>query len=249
MPIPGLSLTGRYIRYEGQIHSRHGYFILFTSACLSILDLAAPVRRLVVYFKSGDRVRFNLKPFWQTVVLGREDILVGSDAEYAGLVVEEPEESEEAELKSIDNATEPLHVRRNQNVAPLQGLEQTTRWKNHVQHNHHHQFSHSATSERTLFDAYSPTKLYSDDTLHQMDGHHEVKPKIPLLRRMAQGAFGTAERALVFAGFVQLLSGIVVYTGGCRESYINVCLAHLISRLLSCLPLTIHPLTADHNSL
>jgi len=244
MPIPGLSLTGRYIRYEGQIHSRNGYFILFTSACLSILDLVAPVRRLVVYFKSGDRVRFNLKHFWQTVVLGREDILVGSDAEYAGLVVEEPEESEEAELKSIDDATEPLHVRRNQNVAPLQGLEQTTHWKNHVHH-----ISHSATSERTLFDAYSPTRLYSDDTLHEMDGHHEVKPKVPLLRRMAQGAFGTAERALVFAGFIQLLSGIVVYTGGCRESYINVCLAHLISRLLNYLLLIMHPLTADHNSL
>ena len=57
------------------------------------------------------------------------------------------------------------------------------------------------------------------------------------------------ERVLVFAGFAQVLSVIVVYTGkqayeylasplvtdcpgGCRGGYINVCLAHLISKLI-----------------
>ena len=190
------------------------------------------MRRFVAYFRNSDRATFNFKYFWGTVILGREDTPAGSDAEYAGLVVDEPEELEEAELKAASDASEPLHIRRKQNMTPLQteGLQETIHWTD--DHNsHRHQRSQSATSERTLFGVFSPTKQYSDDTLHDIDGHHNVKAKQPLLRRIAGGAFGVAERALVFAGFSQLLTGIVVYTGGCRENYVNGCLAHLISRL------------------
>jgi len=144
-------------------------------------------------------------------------------------VVHEPEEFEEAELKAIDDVndvTEPLHVRRNQDMQPLQtqGLERTVRWTNDVHQNHRHQYNHSITSEGTLFGVSSPTK-YSDDTLDGMDNNVNVRP---LLHRIARGTFATAERALVFAGFSQLLTGIVVYTGGCRGGLINSCLAHLI---------------------
>ena len=50
-----------------------------------------------------------------------------------------------------------------------------------------------------------------------------------VLRFVGQAAFATAERSLVFAGLMQVTTGIVVYTGGCRGNYINGCLAHLIS--------------------
>ncbi|KAH8913395.1 hypothetical protein BT69DRAFT_1291450, partial [Atractiella rhizophila] len=36
------------------------------------------------------------------------------------------------------------------------------------------------------------------------------------------------ERSLLFLGFAELCSGIVVYTGSCRQNYINGCLAHII---------------------
>jgi len=49
-----------------------------------------------------------------------------------------------------------------------------------------------------------------------------------LLHRILQAAYATLERVLVFAAFAMLLSGIIIYTGGCRNSYINNCLAHLI---------------------
>ena len=55
-------------------------------------------------------------------------------------------------------------------------------------------------------------------------------PKQPLLRRISQAAYATLERFLVFAAFGVVLSGVVIYTGGCRDSYINGCLAHLISK-------------------
>ncbi|KAF7356185.1 hypothetical protein MVEN_00949800 [Mycena venus] len=51
---------------------------------------------------------------------------------------------------------------------------------------------------------------------------------IPILRRIAGAVYSIAERILFFAGFALLLSGVVVYTGGCRQNYINGCLAHLI---------------------
>jgi hypothetical protein len=191
--------------------------------------------RVVAYIRSSDRAKINFKQFWSTVILGHEDIPTGSEAEYAGLVVDEPEEFEEAELKAASDASEPLHTRRKQNISPLQtqGLEQTVNWTNDVHDNHRHQYSHSATSERTLFGVFSPTRQYSGDTLHDMDGRENVTSRQSVLRRIARGAFGTAERMLIFAGFGQLLTGIVIYTGGCRENYVNGCLAHLISRLLN----------------
>ncbi|KAF7352908.1 hypothetical protein MVEN_01258100 [Mycena venus] len=76
-------------------------------------------------------------------------------------------------------------------------------------------------SDGTLFGPPSP---HSEETLHEI----HFPPRISLLRRIGRAAFATAERALVVAGFGLLLSGIVVYTGGCRQHYINGCLAHLI---------------------
>ncbi|KIM90974.1 hypothetical protein PILCRDRAFT_58846 [Piloderma croceum F 1598] len=207
--------------YENQKHSQHGYFVLFASACLSILDLVALLGRLTAYIRSRDHTKLN---FYRTVILGREEIPTGSDAEYAGLVVDAPEEFDEAELKVADDAIEPLHVRRQRSMSPLEtvNLDRTVHWTNDV-----HRRQHSSASERTLFSAFSPTK-HSDGVLDDMDIDDDVKPRLPLLRRIARGAFGTAERALVFAGYCQLLTGIVVYTGGCRQSYVNGCLAHLI---------------------
>jgi hypothetical protein len=194
---------------------------------LSILDLAAFAGRLVAYFRNRDHAAFSFSHLWRVVILGREDIVTGSVAECAGLV-DEPVEFEEAEMKASDDAngvTTPLHVRRNQNMSPLQtqGLERTDHWTNDVHHSH--KYSNSVASERTLFSVFSPTKD-SDHTLDDMDVHSNAG----LLCRIGRGTFDSAERALVFAGFGQLLTGVVVYTGGCRGGLINSCLAHLISK-------------------
>lgn len=190
--------------------------------------------RVVAHFRSGDHRMFGFKGFWRTVILGREELAAGSSAEYAGLVAE-PEEYEYPKLEAVDQ-TEPLHVRRNQAMQPLQmqdldSMEQhTMHWANDV---HRHSHARSAASDRTFVDIHSPQKQYSDDTLHGVDHDETVIPKSPLMLRVGRIIVYTIERALVFAGFVQLLSGIVVYTGGCRENYVNGCLAHLISCVVS----------------
>ena len=164
--------------------------------------------------------------------MGRE--VHNATAEYTGLDVEGPPEFEVIQMTT----QEPIYVRGNQAIAPIQtqdlddGVDdETAPWANEFRSSHgSHRYVQSSSSEKTLFAADSPQgSRHSDDTLDDFKLSGLIEPRAPLVRRIAQRAFATLERALVFAAFGMTLSGIVVYTGGCRESYINGCLAHLIS--------------------
>lgn len=198
---------------------------------LSIIDFLSLLGRIVAYFRSGDRRMFVFKDFWRTVILGREELIVSSNAECTGLVAE-PEEYEYPKLEAVAEI-QPLHVRRNQAMQPLQmqdsvSMEQrAVHWAND---GYDHERAQSATSDRTFIGILSPQKQFSDDTFYDDDSHDETTiPRASLTLRIGRLVIDTVERVLVFAGFAQLLSGIVVYTGGCRENYVNGCLAHLIS--------------------
>ncbi|KIJ70236.1 hypothetical protein HYDPIDRAFT_77408 [Hydnomerulius pinastri MD-312] len=214
--------------YEGSSHSTHGYFVLFVSLALSTVDIAAFFLRLYTFLRSG--TKFSIKPFWQSVVLGREEVY-GSPAEYSGLVSDEPEDL--GELKPTNaSSQEPIHVRRSQQIATIETQDLDDQfapsWANDSGANAHHPL-HSSASERTVFGIDSPRgSRHSDDTLHDLVFSPLVRPKQPLLHRILKASYATLERALVFAAFGVFLSGVVVYTGGCRDSYINGCLAHLI---------------------
>lgn len=232
-------------RYEGQKHSSQGYFFLFVAAALSALDLIALGGRLYYYVKSirAGEERFAWKSCWNTVVLDREDALrgVALGAEYTNLVSEEPEEYDAAaELKAraieSDEVPEPIHVRRAQPVGPIDttlsprsSTDEDGHWANDVPR--HNVYPHSAASERTVFGHSPRGSIHSDETLHETTQRFSIKNvnKRTLLKKIGRGAFATAERALVFAGYMQTITGIVIYTGGCRESFVNGCLAHLIS--------------------
>lgn len=148
----------------------------------------------MTYFRS--QAKKSLVSFWETVILNKEVEHGHQDSEYLGLVVEEPEDFEGKLLR---------------NSADLQTCErsdvsQTARWANDVHRHHRHS---STTSERTVFGLHST--VHSDDTFH--DSTRKRLSKRSFLRRMGTGALAVAERVLVFAGFAQLLTGIVVYTG------------------------------------
>jgi hypothetical protein len=206
--------------------------VLILSLCLSAVDITRFLVRLYAFIKS--RSKFALKPFWRNVVLGQNEYYDVTN-EYTGLDPEEPSEFDVAELKPVRLAesTEPLHVRRNQPIATIhtQDLDdadddETAPWVNNSRSS---QGAIHTQSERIVFEANSPQgSRHSDETLHDFKLPGLIKPQAPLIR-ISQGAFATLERALVFAAFGMTLSGIVVYTGGCRESYVNGCLAHLIS--------------------
>ncbi|KAG2118889.1 uncharacterized protein F5147DRAFT_667289 [Suillus discolor] len=221
--------------YEGSTHASHGYLVLILSLCLSALDIVRFLVRLYAFVKS--RSNFSLKPFWQNVVLGRNEVY-DVTARYTSLDPGEPSEFDVAEMKPLRVAEtrDPLHVRRNQLIATIQTQDlddpdndETAPWVNDSRNSQGAiHYTKSSLSERIVFEADSPQgSRHSDETLHDFKLPGLIEPQAPLIR-IGQGAFATLERALVFAAFGMTLSGIVVYTGGCRESYVNGCLAHLI---------------------
>ncbi|KIL68162.1 hypothetical protein M378DRAFT_1063721 [Amanita muscaria Koide BX008] len=172
-------------------HGSLGWVVLFFAATLTAIDIFAGIHRCIAYLRSGDK--FNLKTFWQTVVLNKRMALGGLDAEYTSLV-QEPEEYEDKQAANNTNER--------------------------IRH-------HRRSSEGTVFDAESATS--SMDALNNIKSRaHDSSSEGTRLALIGNIAFATAERVLVFAGFALVLSGIVVYTGGCRGDRINICLAHLI---------------------
>lgn len=212
---------------------------------LSVVDVFSQILRLVTYIRairSGEN-SFSFKTLWNYVILDRDEHFPGAEAEYTNLVYSDPEELEEAELKTKDVEDESIQVRRARIVEPIRTdldmdhrqdeQDETAQWANDVRrHRRHVSYPHSAASERTLFGVHSPHR--SDESLHETEPVYpwQGKSKREVLRFIGRAAFAIGERVLVFAGFMQVISGIVVYTGGCRGGSINICLAHLISTLL-----------------
>jgi hypothetical protein len=180
------------------------------------------MQRFVLFIKSGDK--FSVKALWRSVILGREASRNGSGPEYVSLISRELEDYEQMELSPVQKQSDQQPWL-DRPVSP----HDTHRWSTDVRRALHRP-SQSASSDVTVFDLQSPTSKHSDDTLNEID--HEVeKARVTtsVAMRLCRITFTASEYALVLAGFGQILTGIVVYTGGCRQNYINGCMAHLIS--------------------
>ncbi|KAG5340994.1 hypothetical protein C0989_012368 [Termitomyces sp. Mn162] len=207
--------AGEGTRYEGSAHTMQGYLTLLVALSLSTIDILTVFRRIYLFFRGGER--FTIKGFWQTAILGRKNNHDRYAAEYAGLV-DEPEEFEEAKI-SLSSPD-----RQSGDLDPIEEYARdTAQWANNV-HHHRHYRKHSTASEGTLFGSSSPSS--SLDKIQEVKD--VLKSKKGLLQRIGNICFAVVERFLVFAGLWQTLLGIVIYTGGCRENYVNGCLAHLI---------------------
>lgn len=171
---------------------------------MSIVDLLALVRRVIVHVKGGEKITF--KSFWRTIVLGKEYV-DHSGPEYTGLVVDEPEEFEESKV-SFNGLPHHRDLDRVRTQDSEDDPADTAQWANNS-HRHHRDYSVSAGSERTLFGG--PRSPSYDDTMHDLKV--AVTSKAPLLHRIGRVAFATSERVLVLAGLAQVITGIVIYTG------------------------------------
>ncbi|KAJ7047508.1 hypothetical protein C8F04DRAFT_1059115 [Mycena alexandri] len=195
--------------YPNASHARHGYSVLVVALALTLVDTLGALHRIITFARTAKY--YTLKGFGKAL-LGREDPdSKGSDAEYIGLITSEEPDSIE-DVKGSGRHSYDDHP--DSHNSPAFNHGNTEQWANHVR-------SHSTLSDGTLFSPASPHSDVFHDT-------HFPLPRISLLRRIGRAAFATTERALVFAGFGLFLTGIVIYTGGCRQTYLNVCLAHLI---------------------
>jgi hypothetical protein len=165
--------------------------VLLLALLLSSIDILSATRRFISFIRGSKPKSFKL--FWNCVVLNKDINRLGSGPEYTGLVVEEPEE---LELPKVSQE------------CPDDGVHRVTaEWANDV-HNHRRDFS--LVSEGTIFDSRSPT--HSETTLQDAKVRRNARPRT-LIHRIGNGIFTVLERFLVVAGFSQLLTGIVVYTG------------------------------------
>lgn len=197
--------------YEGSAHGSQGYMVIVLSLVLTMIDGFAIFRRIFAFLRHGDNL--SVKTFWEVAILGRVCDTLGP--EYVELVSEEREAlvKNEITLSPIRGSVEL--------DTPRQAFDvDTARWANDVHLQHYRR--QSATSDGTIYG--SPTCTRSLDKVEDPKGNL----KTGYLRQIGNGAFAVLERFLVFAALGQLLTGVVVYTGGCRGNYINGCLAHLI---------------------
>ncbi|KAF4619388.1 hypothetical protein D9613_005520 [Agrocybe pediades] len=216
----GCAASGLYRKmtpnmYEGAVHRTQGYLVILLALSLSALDIIAALRRFIVFVRGPEK---SFKAFWQIVIKKQESY--PGNATYTGVVSDEPEEFESAKMlrESIDLQEIGTH--------DAHSNDNTEQWANDVRH---HQRIYSMASEGTVFGSGSHSPGHSSDTFldAQTRSLSLLKSK-SLLHKIGSGAFAVVERFLVIAGFTQLLLGIVIYTGGCRENYVNGCLAHLI---------------------
>ena len=217
-------------RYEGNVHGTHGYFVLFLAVTLSALDVIALGSRLITFIrviKSGDQ-KFTWSSLWNTAILGKDASPLGSNAEYTTLVLDvDEDEYEEAELKGVIADSDQLGSSRLSHG--LHSSPKTVSFDDEYNAQTIEWFPHTPASDRTAVSGRFHTRrhsVHSDDTLQ--DAVSQMNEQKPWYKKVGFAVFATLERVLVIAGFMQLLTGIVVYTGGCRGDHVNICLAHLI---------------------
>lgn len=238
--LPFLLIKLLYFRYDGQKHSHHGYLVLLLAASLTVVDALSAVKRTLRYILAvhNGESQLHLQAIWREVVLGQDSNAYLShsegkcDAECVGLVTAEPDEMHAHEMKTLNEDVEDGdHL----------NSHTTERWANEVIHHrdHHREYGsewrQSMGSDGTLFQAGMSSRRGSSDESDNTTVDRDARETFPftrpapLIRRIGAGIFATLERVLVFLGYAQVLTGIVVYSGTCRDSYVNGCLAHLIS--------------------
>lgn len=239
-------LTSRSFRYEGAKHGPQGYFVIAFAIVLTTIDALAALFRLYTFVRqvrNGER-QLSIKGFWNHVILNKaDDIRSGySNAnaahEYTGLVNEPEEYVSEYKASGRFDHIDTDSAQTDSGVqSPTSEDGPSDLWSNDIRViNGRHRsrqsaWRHSIASDGTLFSAH-PDSRHSSETLHELPPHVPAA-KLPLVHRIRRGAFATTERTLVFMGYMQVLTGIVTYTGVCRNNWVNGCLAHLISEFTS----------------
>ncbi|GAA5886020.1 hypothetical protein JCM6882_004235 [Rhodosporidiobolus microsporus] len=95
------------------------------------------------------------------------------------------------------------------------------RWHSHSPERQLSRHSSALSDSDTVFDSAGP----------DAHAHYESKPPpstAARLRRYGSLLFTFSERFLVVMAWIQVCTGVAVWTGTCRERYLNGCLAHVI---------------------
>ncbi|GAA6042128.1 hypothetical protein JCM8097_003122 [Rhodosporidiobolus ruineniae] len=186
--------------YENSAHTKWGWATVILGLALNIVDVARFVLR---FTRWGDKLEAKLSS-WSPLAHDDE-----KDAPEPVFQLGEDDDAEEnARLVSspveMERPDAPHHVRWG-GVSPQRQLSRGSTF----------------SDEDTVFDSAGP-----DHAAHRLDD----KPRSTRakLRRVGTGLVTFLERFTVILAYVQLCTGIAVWTGTCRERYLNGCMAHVI---------------------
>ena len=178
----------------GAVHSSQGYMVILIAISLSAIDIISTVRRLFGFIKNPNK---SFKNFWRCIM--NKDVEDIKTSEYDALIQNESEQY--SMVKVTHDSVEFDDFERNNNDNAYETPNTT--------HQHHRHYS--VNSDRTMFESHSPTR--SEDTLHDVKIRQNTASGRALLSLVGHSAFAVVERALVLAGFAQLLLGVVTYSG------------------------------------
>lgn len=220
-----------------------GYIVLLTVAVIAISDLSAFLARLAsrLHIPLGSWVfPWPLRPNLRQLPIYNES------HEYTGLVGE-PEGFDDADREGLavhhDDMAESRHARFN-DVDTLYEYQELDGEKHHMNdmpsgpwrpQYHSDRPSSSASPATTLdsLDSYHPSSKPNEEDHDQLPARQSSKTTWSSVGRMV---VYLTEWIVVVVAFALSLSGGAVYTGTCRSTYNNGCLAHLISTLSTLQP-------------
>ncbi|KAF8680331.1 hypothetical protein RHS04_04105 [Rhizoctonia solani] len=228
--------------YEGSVHGKVGNVLLFIVNVLGVIDALPLIRRFYDFVRAGPS-EWTPSRLWYFVLRGQEEgpsrRWIDDNEEEIKLTTD-PEEIRNSPVEaSVDSEhAHRVHER-------LLRFNTASAWVNQGDEspNGHHQREfgrihghgspmsrHSIGSEATLHELGSPSQpwpLFSSPKA----GMHEAgvqKGWRGRIQRAGHWTFNTTERIMIpFAWGVTMVGGCV-YTGICRGSYLNGCLAHFI---------------------
>ncbi|CUA73812.1 putative membrane protein C3B8,06 [Schizosaccharomyces pombe 972h-] [Rhizoctonia solani] len=226
--------------YEGSVHGKVGSVLLLIVNVLGVIDSLPLIRRFYDFVRAGPS-EWTPSRLWYFVLRGQEEghsrRWIVDDSEEEIKLTADPEEIQHS---PVEPAVDSEHAQRVHerllrfNTASTwvnQGEESSNTREFGRIHRHGSPMSrHSIGSEATLHDLGSPSRPWPIFSSPKV-GAHEASVQQGWKGRIQSAGhwtFNTMERIMIpFAWGVTMVGGCV-YTGICRGSYLNGCLAHFI---------------------
>ncbi|GAA5820022.1 hypothetical protein JCM11251_005450 [Rhodosporidiobolus azoricus] len=196
--------------YEHSSHTSWSWATVFLTIALNVLDVGRFVLR---FTRWGDKLESQLSS-WKLASTSSGD---EEKTERSVFQLGEDEEDVEENERLVSSPVEMEHE------IPDHPHPHLHRWGGHSPKRQFSRQSSALSDSDTVFDSAGP-----DSHLHHLHADERQISTAARLRRYGSMLFTFSERFLVIMAWIQVCTGVAVWTGTCRERYLNGCLAHII---------------------
>ncbi|GAA5996530.1 Tvs1p [Rhodotorula paludigena] len=207
--------------YEKSSHTSWGWATMVLAVGLNVLDVA---RFLLRFTRWGNSLGAKLAGY----SLSRQSEEGEKSAEEHDGVVFQLGDDDDAASEVDRLVSSPVEMSTPERTGVSFEDDRTAQWSNAAaRHTEPLSRNHSTFSDSdTVFDTAGPDSLRRGHG----DAHEVERPasQRQQLRKYGGLLLDFAERLLLILAYIEVCTGIIVWTGTCRERYLNGCLAHII---------------------